>query len=52
MHLQSKSLLPHWLQWFGKQVRDVLNINDLANLLDLQMKVADRWNGSTYNVMV
>ncbi len=34
----------------GKQVRDVLHINDLFELIDLQMHNMDQINGQTFNV--
>ena len=34
----------------GKQVRDILHINDLYSLLDVQMKMIDGINGETFNV--
>lgn len=34
----------------GKQVRDVLHVDDLFDLLTLQMEVADIWDGSIYNI--
>lgn len=34
----------------GKQVRDMLHVNDLFELLLLQMKMPEKWNGSVYNV--
>jgi CDP-paratose 2-epimerase len=34
----------------GKQVRDVLHIDDLYNLLKIQMKNMEKYSGKTYNV--
>lgn len=34
----------------GKQVRDILHIDDLYSLLDMQMKMMDRINGEIFNV--
>jgi len=34
----------------GKQVRDVLNINDLCDLVELQLEDIDKYSGETYNV--
>ena len=34
----------------GKQVRDVLHVYDLFDLILLQLEALDRWNGRTYNV--
>lgn len=34
----------------GKQVRDLLHVADLANLLDVQMRADESWDGSIYNV--
>lgn len=34
----------------GKQVRDLLHIDDLFNLIDLQVSQLDKVSGSTYNV--
>ncbi len=33
----------------GKQVRDILHINDLMNLIDLQIHDFDKFNGKIYN---
>ena len=34
----------------GKQVRDLIHIDDLFELIDLQIRNMDRANGKTYNV--
>jgi CDP-paratose 2-epimerase len=34
----------------GKQVRDLLHVNDLCSLLDIQINNFSRCNGNTYNV--
>jgi len=34
----------------GKQVRDVLHIEDLVNLLEIQISSLDKYNGEVYNV--
>lgn len=34
----------------GKQVRDILHIKDLFDLIDLQIHDPEKFNGSTYNV--
>jgi len=34
----------------GKQVRDLLHVDDLCNLIDLQVKSLNKINGSVYNV--
>lgn len=34
----------------GKQVRDIMHIKDLFDLLVIQLKDLDRYNGQTYNV--
>jgi CDP-paratose 2-epimerase len=34
----------------GKQVRDVLHVHDLFDLLQLQLETPDRWDGRVYNV--
>lgn len=34
----------------GKQVRDVLHVEDLADLIALQLADTDAWDGSTYNI--
>lgn len=34
----------------GKQVRDVLHVEDLFELLQLQLAKKERWNGEVYNV--
>jgi CDP-paratose 2-epimerase len=34
----------------GKQVRDLLHVKDLFDLLLLQIKSPDKWDGSVYNV--
>lgn len=34
----------------GKQVRDLLHIDDLVDLIDEQLDAADRWDGLTVNV--
>lgn len=34
----------------GKQVRDLLHVDDLFNLVDVQAKEIDEFNGRTYNV--
>jgi CDP-paratose 2-epimerase len=34
----------------GKQVRDVLHVHDLFDLLELQLEAPERWDGRVYNV--
>ena len=34
----------------GKQVRDILHVNDLCDLIDLQINNLDKCNGKVYNV--
>jgi CDP-paratose 2-epimerase len=34
----------------GKQVRDVLHVDDLFDLLQLQLEAPERWDGRVYNV--
>jgi CDP-paratose 2-epimerase len=34
----------------GKQVRDILHIHDLFDLLELQLETPERWDGRVYNV--
>jgi len=34
----------------GKQVRDLLHVNDLAELIDLQLTEPERWDGQVLNV--
>ncbi len=34
----------------GKQVRDILHVHDLFDLLQLQLKSPERWDGQIYNV--
>ena len=34
----------------GKQVRDILHVKDLVNLIDIQLTNIDKVNGRTYNV--
>jgi len=34
----------------GKQVRDLLHVDDLADLVDEQLQQPQRWSGRTYNV--
>jgi CDP-paratose 2-epimerase len=34
----------------GKQVRDILHVNDLSSLIDLQIKDFDKANGQVYNI--
>ncbi len=34
----------------GKQVRDLLHVDDLFDLIDLEIKAMDKVNGQTYNV--
>jgi CDP-paratose 2-epimerase len=34
----------------GKQVRDLLHVDDLVELIDLQLSAPDEWNGRTLNV--
>lgn len=34
----------------GKQVRDVINVNDLFSLLEIQIKKMDKFNGLVHNV--
>jgi CDP-paratose 2-epimerase len=34
----------------GKQVRDILHVHDLFDLLELQLEASERWDGRVYNV--
>jgi CDP-paratose 2-epimerase len=34
----------------GKQVRDLLHVDDLVDLIELQLLEPDRWDGMTFNV--
>jgi CDP-paratose 2-epimerase len=34
----------------GKQVRDLLHVDDLVDLIELQLLQRDRWDGMTFNV--
>jgi CDP-paratose 2-epimerase len=34
----------------GKQVRDVLHVDDLADLIETQLRTPDTWNGGVFNV--
>jgi CDP-paratose 2-epimerase len=34
----------------GKQVRDILHVNDLFDLLQIQLRSPDRWRGEVYNI--
>jgi CDP-paratose 2-epimerase len=34
----------------GKQVRDLLHVDDLVDLIELQLSAPDEWNGRTLNV--
>lgn len=34
----------------GKQVRDLLHVDDLVDLIELQLREPDRWDGMTFNV--
>ncbi len=34
----------------GKQVRDVLHVDDLVELIDQQLREPDRWSGTVFNV--
>jgi CDP-paratose 2-epimerase len=34
----------------GKQVRDILHVHDLFNLIELELEVLERWDGRVYNV--
>jgi CDP-paratose 2-epimerase len=34
----------------GKQVRDLIHVDDLADLVDEQLQVPERWAGRTFNV--
>jgi CDP-paratose 2-epimerase len=34
----------------GKQVRDLLHVDDLVDLIELQLREPDRWDGTTINV--
>jgi CDP-paratose 2-epimerase len=52
-------LLAHWFgrpltylgfRGTGKQVRDLLHVDDLAELVEEQIRDADRWAGATVNV--
>lgn len=40
----------HYIGWNGKQVRDVLHINDIAKLVELEMENIDKINGEVFNV--
>ena len=40
----------HGYGGLGKQVRDLLHVEDLVELLDQQLRAPDRWDGATVNV--
>jgi len=49
-HIYKKNLKYIGFGGTGKQVRDMLHINDLFNLINKQMSKLDLWNGEIYNV--
>ena len=49
-HIEQKSLKYIGFNGSGKQLRDVLHINDLIDLLFLQMENPEKFNNGVYNV--
>ncbi len=49
-HAFDRPLAYHGFGGSGKQVRDVLHVDDLFDLVALQLASLERWDGSTYNV--
>lgn len=49
-HFWKKSLKYIGYGGLGKQVRDMLHIQDLFELIDLQVRQPDAWNGKMFNV--
>ncbi len=49
-HLQGGALTYNGWGGRGKQVRDLLHVDDLADLVPLQVAALDRLDGSTFNV--
>ncbi len=47
-HIYGKKLA--YIGYGGKQVRDVLHVDDLADLIFLQLERMDLWNGEVYNI--
>lgn len=39
-----------YIGWKGKQVRDVLHIDDVAKLIDLEIELLDSINGTVFNI--
>ncbi len=48
-HFQSKLSYIGW-GGTGKQVRDVLHVDDLVDLIEAQLRASDTWQGEVYNV--
>lgn len=49
-HLDSKPLSYIGYGGSGKQVRDLLHIDDLIDLIEMQVLQPEAWNGQTFNV--
>jgi len=49
-HLQGGTLSYNGWGGYGKQVRDLLHVDDLADLVQIQVAALDRLDGSTFNV--
>lgn len=49
-HLRGQPLSYIGFGGSGKQVRDLLHVTDLVDLVELQLLDADHWNGRTFNV--
>ena len=56
-----QGVIPFWIMSYifnkslvifgnGKQVRDVLNVDDLVELIDIQIHQFEKFNGETYNI--
>ena len=40
----------HYIGWNGKQVRDILHIDDIAKLVELEMENIDKVSGEVFNI--
>ncbi len=49
-HLYKGRLTYNGFGGLGKQVRDLLHVNDLYRLISLQCQSMDHWNGNVFNV--
>lgn len=49
-HIFKKPLKYIGFEGEGKQVRDVINVDDLFRILDIQIKNMDKFNGSVHNI--